>query len=209
MNRERIFLFGVLATILVTGCLTLHQSAANEPVYQDRRLSEWLREFDNPNRPQDQATAAEAVRHIGMKTMPLIIDYMSTARMERFKLEAKKWRDRQESAAYQVPRPQCPRDEALAAVDALGPVAVEALPALENLLHEDPPDPRALYVAARLGPAGMPLLTTCLTNTNKLLRLEARVCLDMMSSHSELLYPKIPVGPDAPSFNRRRIVSSI
>jgi len=33
--------------------------------------------------------------------------------------------------------------------------------------------------------------------------LEAKVCFDLIRSHSEVLYPPIPVGPDAPSFARR------
>lgn len=200
-----LFIFGLLAVGLVAGCSTSHQPAAKEPdpVYQDRRLSEWLRDFDGSNQPQGQAMAAEAVRHIGVAAMPLVIDYLNTARLEQFKLDAKKWRDRQQNAIYDIPRPPCPRREAMAALDALAPVAAEALPALEKLLHEEPPDSAALYVAARIGPAGVPLLTTCLTNSSKFLRLEARVCLDLMNSHSEVLYPQIPVGPVAPSFSRR------
>ncbi len=201
-----LFNFAVLGVSLMAGCSTNHQPAAKQPdpLFQDRRLSEWLRDFDRPNQPQGQAMAAEAVRHIGVAAMPLIIDYLNTARMEQYKLDVKKWRDRQQNAIYDVPHPSCPRSEALAALDALAPVAAaEALPALEKLLHEDPPDHRALYVAARLGSAGMPLLTTYLTNSSKFLRLGAGVCLDLMNSHSEVLYPMIPVGPDAPSFQRR------
>ena len=77
------------------------------------------------------------------------------------------------------------------------------MPALEKLLEEDPPDPQALYVAARMGPAGAPLLNRYLNSTNLILQLEAKVCFDLIRSHSEVLYPPIPVGPDAPSFARR------
>jgi len=204
-SMRGLFIGGLLAISLVPGCSTSYQPAAKEPdpVYQDRRLSEWLRDFDGTNQAPSQAMAAEAVRHIGVAGMPLIIDCLSTARMEQCKLDAKKWQDRQKNAIYDVPRPPCPRREALAALDALASVAADALPALEKLLHEDPPDPAALYIATRIGPAGVPLLTTCLTNSSKFLRLEAGVCLDLMNSHSEVLYPQIQVGPDAPGFSRR------
>src|SRR6185436_476821 len=80
-------------------------------------------------------------------------------------------------------------------------------PALEKLLTENPPDPDALYVVARIGQAGVPLLTKSLTNTSsqesKLLRLEARACLEMMKTHSETLYPKVKIGSDCAHFTRR------
>ena len=123
--------------------------------------------------------------------------------MKEIKLEAKKWRKRLEAAAYTLDLPSNPRREALAALDALGPAAANALPALESLLHEDPPDTQALYIAARIGPAGVPLLTNSLTNKNKLVRIQAQICLDMMSSHSVVLYPLISTGPNEPSFESR------
>jgi hypothetical protein len=88
-------------------------------------------------------------------------------------------------------------------LDALGSLASGALPALEKLLRHNPPDLGALYIVARIGPAGVPLLTKSLTNEVKAVRLSAQVCLEMMSSRSETLYPQIPVGPDAPGFDRR------
>ena len=147
--------------------------------------------------------AVDALRHIGTPAVPFLIDCLSEARMEQFKLAAQKWRSRQESAVFQVPHPPSPRYEALAGLDALGSAAVSALPALEKLLHENPPDPEALYVATRMGSESIPLLTRSLNNQNKLIRLEAGVCLDMMKSHSKVLYPQVPVGSAVPSFDRR------
>ena len=74
-----------------------------------------------------------------------------------------------------------PAEQALAGLDALGSAAETALPALEEMLQENPPDPRVLYVAARIGPASIPLLSRCLTNgipdAAKLIRTEAKICL--------------------------------
>ena len=189
-------------TVVNTGCRTGSHPRSNEPSYQGKSLSEWLVDFDNPS-PESQAMAADAIRHIGSQAVPFLVDRLSEAQLKQVKLEDKKWQDKQKNAVYSVPRPLNPYQESLVALDALGPEAAAALPTLEKLLHENPPDVRALYVAARIGQAGVPLLTESLTNENKLVRVSAQVCLDMMNSHSDVLYPKIPTGSDAPSFDRR------
>lgn len=202
--RTTIILSLLAITICAVGCFTAGHQTANKPTYQNRRLSEWLRDFDNNNlTPEQKAMAAEAIRHIGSSAVPFLVERLSEARLKQSKIEQKKWRDRQATAVFSVVRPPDPRHEALAGLDALGSAAVDALPALEKLLHENPPDPQALYVAARIGPASIPILTAALTNEEKLVRLEAQLCLEMLNSRSELLYPRIPVGPEAPSFNLR------
>lgn len=205
MNFRRTFFLALVAlTIGAVSCSTTRKQATKEPSYQGRQLSEWLRDFDNYNpTPEQHAMAAEAIRHIGSPAVPFLLERLSDAQLKQTKIEQKKWRDRQATALFAVARPANPRREALAALDALGSEGVDALPALGKLLQDDPPDTQALYIAARIGPAGVPLLTKSLTSENKLVRLQAGICLEMMSSHSEVLYPKIPVGPDAPSFERR------
>ncbi len=100
-------------------------------------------------------------------------------------------------------RPPDPRREALAGLDALGPDAKDAIPALEKLLHEDPPDPAALYVIARIGEQGLPLITQSLTNSEKVIRLEARVCLEMIKTKSAMLFPKFETEPESSDYRRR------
>ncbi len=205
MNLGRILLLGTL-TVSLVGRWSTHQpppAKVPDPIYQDRPLSEWLRDLDRPESPQTEAAASDAVRHIGVAALPLIIDYLSPARIDRFKAEMDKWQAARDQEADMPSRPPSQRAEALAALDAIAPLAADALPALEKLLAGYPPDPRALYVVARMGPGGVPLLTKCLDNTNKLVRMGAQVCLDLEAAHSEVLYPPIPVGPDAPSFERR------
>jgi hypothetical protein len=201
-NLKVIIIVGLLAVIVGAGCSTDSHPKTNEPSYQGKSLSEWLMDFDNPS-PETQALAADAIRQIGSQAVPFLVNRLSEAQLAQVRLEAKKWREKQENAVYSVPRPANPRQEAMAALDALGPMAVDALPVLRKLLHDDPPDLQALYVAARIGPASVPLLTESLTNEDKVVRLSAQVCLDMISSRSVVLYPKIPVGPHVPSFDRR------
>jgi len=205
VNWKTIISKVILVVIVEVSCSTILFSQTNEPSYQGRSLSEWLTDFDNRNLSQQSHNmAAEAVRHIGSPALPILMERLGEVRSKKFKLELQEWRNRPGAAEDSIARPVDPRLEALAGLDALGSEAAGALPALGKLLKNDPPDLCALYVAARIGPAGVPLLRSSLTNEVKAVRLAAEVCLDMISSHSEVLYPSIPVGPDAPSFDRRR-----
>ena len=204
MISWKIFIGWILVIVSVAGCLAVHHPAPKEPGYQNKPLSKWLRDFDNYNlTPEQMAMAAEAVRHIGARALPFLVERLSETNLKQSKLEADQWRMKNHNAVFDVPRPPNPRHEALAGLDALGSEAAAALSALEKLLHENPPDPQALYIAARTGSASLPLLTRSLASKEKLIRMEAQLCLDMLNSRSELLYPKIPVGPDAPSLDRR------
>jgi hypothetical protein len=205
VNFRNTFVLVLLAQIVcAVSCSTTRHRAIKEPSYQNRTLSEWLRDFDFHNHSLDQqAMAAEAIRHIGASAVPFLVERLSDAQLKQFNVEMQNWRERQATAGFTVDRPPNPRHEALAGLDALGPAAVDALPTLGKLVNGDPPDPQVLYVAARIGPASLPLLTSSLTNEVKMVRLEGQICLEMLNSRDELLYPRIPVGPDAPSFDRR------
>jgi hypothetical protein len=163
------------------------------------------------DQPGQRAKAADAIQHLGVTALPYLIEDLkspSLAKMKNsFAFKCKRMflelMSKQSVIKISSSRPSDPRHNALAGLDALGPAAEGALPGLEKLLQESPPDHRALYVVARIGEKGNPLLRKSLTNEIKLLRLEAGVCLEMIKSHSETLYPKRESGLDFPSFDRR------
>lgn len=180
----------------------------HEPTYGGRRLSAWLRDFDS-EKMEKRIGAADAVNHIGPNAVPFLVERLKVPRpgreskLEQWKRRALEWLDKHSAITVSPGWRSSPRHQAVAGLDALGPAAKDALPALEKLLRENPPDPQVLYVVARIGPAGLPVLTKALSNEAHVLRLEARVCLEMIKTHSEALYGDVGSGADAASFDRR------
>jgi hypothetical protein len=191
MTRKRIITIAVIVVAAIT--LYAAYSRIAGPRWKGRPISSWLRDFDAEN-PQDRDRAAIALREIGTNAMPFIIDRLrqpiskpSQAGMN-LKATINHMLSKQSLVKIRLINPKDPRHQALAAVDALGPAASNALPALERLLHESPPDPRAPYVIARIGKAGEPVLRQAFTNDEKFIRMAAHVCLNPtnLSSASEV-----------------------
>jgi len=191
-RRSRIVLlvFCSVAVVATVCCLVLPR----EPAYAGQSLSSWLRGFEGDTR-EARTQAAEAVQHIGTNGLPILVAML---RDPGPKNEAG-WRrllrnllSKQSLITVNIPRPPNPRSQALAALDALGPVGKDAVPQVEKLLAETPPDPRALLVLARMGPSGVPPLTRALTNNERAIRFGARACLNAIEAKSELVYPQDP-----------------
>ena len=194
-----------LAFVAVATSLTAVLLWPHEPTYLGRGLSSWMRDLE-PNSVETQAQAAEAVRHIGPKAVPFIVARLGSpkpSRIEEFINGWTSWIIAHTGIRLSVTKPYDDRMEALAALDALRENAADAIPALQRLMAENPPDPRALYVIARTGKAGLPVLRRALTSPEKILRLESKICLDMIETHSGVLYADIELGSGAATFQQR------
>jgi len=203
--RKRILIALVLAgaAIMAVGAVVFR---SREPSWHGRTLSAWLNDFD-ADKMEKREQAAYALGQIGSNAVPFLIPrlphvrYASITQWSGLKTRLLFLLSKQRFIKFPLPQPTSPRHQALAAIDALGPAAQSALPALEKLLHETPPDPRAPYMFARIGPAGVPYLNQALTNDERAIRMGARVCLDGINSHSDPLFP--PLGPATDNFDRR------
>ena len=178
-------------------------SPGRGPMYRGRSLRSWLQDFDGDSYPV-RWRAADAVRDIGTNAVPFLISQLSHQRAG----PEPSWRWKMDQLLSQqsvvkVPpwQPHDDRSEALAALDSLGPNAKAALPVLEGLLSEKPPDQRALLVLARIGPEAAPALNRALNNEERIVRFGARSCLDMMQSNSPIVFPKTPAEAE---FARRQ-----
>jgi hypothetical protein len=178
----------VVAIAFIASCAQAGKAAALEPSYEGRSLSSWLADFNNPTSPNAEAMAAEAVRHIGSPALPFLVERLSESNNIAYLKFLKKWQETQTNSGRPGVPPPSPRWEGFCGLDALGVLAMPALPDLQKLLEEKPPDPA---------------LNVCFTSNSPELRLEAKVLRDMLIENSEVLYPSNPEAPDAPSFRHR------
>ena len=201
MRRSRWFAILVLCAIALLVAIGRYR---REPEYQGRSLTAWLRGFES-DVIQARWQSAEAVRQIGTNALPWLIirlGHKPITQESWWRHTLRDWLSKQSFIKVNLPWPDNERFETLAALDALGSAARPALPAVEKLLHETPPDARALIVLARLGPDAVPVLIKGLTNNDRVVRLGSRASLDMLQDHSEILFPK--TAQDA-EFARRTV----
>src|SRR6476619_2187072 len=70
MRKGRAVVICVLAAIIV-GVVVISASRRHEPVYQNKRLSEWIAELDSAGRKR--AHAVTALREIGTNAVPFLM----------------------------------------------------------------------------------------------------------------------------------------
>lgn len=160
--------------------------SSSEPHYRGKPLSSWLAGFESETLTV-RAESAEAVRQIGTNAVPQLISLLrqpAKPSETQWKQKLRTLLAKQSLVKISIPRPPDYRSRALAALAALGPKAKYAVPALEGLLQETPPDHRALVVLGEIGPEAIPTLSRALTNGEKAVRLGARVCLNRLQTQS-------------------------
>lgn len=199
-KRRRILLVALFAA--TSGLLAWLVLRSREPLYQGKPLGFWLQGFES-DVPEARWQSADAMRHIGTNAMPFLIArlrHKPSGREPAWKPQLRALLEKQSIIRINLAPPANERRETLAALDALGPVAKNAIPALEALLHESRPDPDAVFILGRLGPEAKPALTRALKNDVKVIRMSAHVCLQMLQTNSGVLFPKTAADAE---FNRR------
>ena len=149
-----------------------------EPVYEGRRLSEWLGDFSlrqkqDTEEPVERAKrAAEAVRQMGTNCLPVLLK-MLQARDSVVKAKLVEWAERQSLIEFNLTSAGDIRDQALEGFAALGPVAWPAIPQLTQLLNRETTASVAAAALVRLGLEAIPPLAAALTNQVSAVRYEA------------------------------------
>jgi hypothetical protein len=128
----------LLATLALVGGTVLvgHALRSSEPVYEGKKLTVWLEEYDQfgPNVTHEKARTA--VRAIGTNAIPTLLRLLN-ARDSYSKLVVMKLAAKQSLFKIEFTRAATLHSRALAAFRALGSCGRTALPALSAMKRED------------------------------------------------------------------------
>jgi hypothetical protein len=192
MRRRIVAVLGAAAVVALLIAIVPRRPAG--PVYLGRTLDSWLGDLRS-DQPALGLLANDAVRGMGTNAVPFLVERLRQAdpRYEfRLRTLLREFGASRSPVKFFVSYPRLPREEALGALYTLGESASNAIPALEQLLSERPPDRRALLVLARIGRPAKAALTAALTNGEPLIRNGAEMSLHLMRTHSEILFPNAP-----------------
>ncbi|EEF62272.1 hypothetical protein [Pedosphaera parvula] len=154
---------------------------SREPSYHGRKLSAWMEDLQ-AEQPETKSAAKAAIRNIGTKAVPLIINY-AQAQDSPLKNRLKQLAEKQTLIQFHFTPSYHPRLLAYEACDILGPAAQGAIPALSNSLNAAKSDPTAAYVLTCIGgPKVIPPLRAALNNPNRGVAQCAKIALKILES---------------------------
>lgn len=164
MPHRKWLVLGGLLTLILVGVIFL-ALGHKEPTYNGKELSKWLNELaalDYSKRWDLQTEQAQAVRAIGTNALPWLFSQLR-ARGSRWPWQLNKLLAKQSIIKYRFLDADARLRRATAGFQALGELARPAIPTLLSVVEDTPgyvPD-----ALAAIGPAAVPALQQCLTNT--------------------------------------------
>jgi HEAT repeat protein len=155
--------FGVLIAI-VAGAIRLIL-ANSEPQYHGAALSKWLQLYsDNVDAEQQRREAAEAVRQIGPKAIPVLLKW-AAATDSPLKQKVEQWADKLE-VDVNFTDAEDYHQRAVSGFSLLGPQGKTAIPDLQRLLCNTNCVTTAARILCFFGSNSVPALLTGLTNSD-------------------------------------------
>jgi hypothetical protein len=137
-----------------------------EPVYQGKKLSEWLLLGRRPGIPNPSPESIEAIQHIGTNALPFLVQWLQYRPAWRDQIAEELYRRRLPYVANLFAKPALRADLSAWAFSVLGPRASGALPQLAPLLTNANPAIRFLAGSALggIGTNSLPVLLSAWTN---------------------------------------------
>src|SRR6266699_3025722 len=179
MKRNRAIALAVLLAVIATVAAFM-ALRPREPVYQGKRLSEWLEEFSRRGRGQINRQAENAIRQIGTNALPFLVADLCREDSPH-KLALMEWCNKWSSLKFQFKTFADRRGPALMAfyvlgnAGKLGPAAKPYQPSIGTWLDSQPDT--AAFALLYIGVESTPYLTDALSHTNWLVRTWAAVAL--------------------------------
>jgi hypothetical protein len=164
-KRRRIALI-VLTAVVLGGMAWLALRKPPEPVYESKRLSDWLPDLDWDQPEAKREKAVEAIRRMGTNVLPYLLHDIGLEPPSGLEAEARElFGERQHALIKFKWRTRGAKVEAASsAFRALGPQAEPGMARLAALEELNPPE--VLAALAGIGVGSLPYLTQALTNNN-------------------------------------------
>ncbi|EEF57880.1 HEAT repeat domain-containing protein [Pedosphaera parvula] len=201
-NKLRIITLAV--ALLALGGITWAWVRSREPVYQGKRLSYWLEQYEKGFKPgTPPPLAEEAIRHIGTNALPVLFK-MITARDSQAKKLAMHWSARQKVIKFHFETDSAMRRQALVGYSALGYTAEPQVPQLCLLLTNDSLPEVRMNAATVLGLIGgearlaAPALLVTAKDTNFEVRNNSLWALSRIYGNPDLVIPGLIEALDDP-----------
>jgi hypothetical protein len=187
-KKRRILLAALLVAVLGGVAWLVLRPGETEPVYQGKPLSVWLRSFDMGTAKEEADVAADAVRHIGTNALPMLLEMIRSkdSKWESIVIEVNR---RQSLVHLPLELGLARRMRAASAFHALGAEARPAVPALVEVLFNNPDNTEASLALVAIGPEAIPPLMQALTNGDPKIRTVAVITLGGMSFDADGVVP--------------------
>lgn len=178
MRKGRAIVVCILAAIIVGGVVT-SASRRHEPVYQNKRLSEWIDELDGWPGSRKRSQAVRALREIGTNAVPYLMHSLGASDS---RLKMKLIQVARKQTVVKLPFRLAHERQAmvLRAFYYLGADSKSAIPALNKLLDNPRTSDTAIHALFGIGNEAMPVLTEACNHTNRVVRYEAALVLSLL-----------------------------
>ena len=187
-QRAVLIIIGVVAVALLLTQLL----RPREPVYQGKRLSQWMDDFDGDEETLDRAMAS--VKAIGTNAVPFLVAAIRAKEpVWESKLVWLKWKLMGITGHWEARPGNTPtfkhQMHATMAFQALGSSAEAAIPELTGMLQTEDTAGAAALALAGIGSNAVPSLAAALTSTNARIRVVTAIALGGVGSGATTVAP--------------------
>jgi HEAT repeat protein len=162
-------------------------ASPGEPVWQGKKLSQWLVECNSDNPRDLTASAQKAIRAMGTNILPFLLNMVATTDSSA-KMKLRAWAGKGSIIRkLTTPTHFNFRISAAAGFEALGKEAAPAVPELIKMLNDEQTEYPAVLALSAIGPSAVPLLMQTLTNRSAFTRMGALQALSFMHGAEEAI----------------------
>jgi hypothetical protein len=183
MKRRRILLLLALVAVAMA-CVVFWPRGPREPLYQGRRLGEWIRQKSSLVETMTNAHVDNAIRSIGTNALPWLMFELTRPR-SKWRAAVNRWVSAAPVAHFRLEVDEERIYMAGLGLRTLGPHAAAALPTLAKYLGDTDCGQTAAFAMAGIGEGALPWLLNAATSTNPAAARHAMDSLEQMPLESE------------------------